>query len=255
MATDEQNNQPAPWTDQQQPTQPDTATWPPPPTAFERPARPPFSIPFGVSTATCILLGLQVLIMAFSAIGEMAVAASRAPSMAMVSAIGLAGDADELLLLPTIVVFLIWYYRVYKNLDSFGIAGQMPAGWAIAYFFIPILQLYKPVSATQTIWKGSEPDATIEAAQWQRRRGTPLIVAWWVLNVGSDIVAIAGVYLELSGLSSVGSSNFRNGLGFVALANFMEILSALLLIRIIRAINARQLAVNDEITAREAGGG
>ncbi|MEP0826242.1 MAG: DUF4328 domain-containing protein, partial [Nitrososphaera sp.] len=60
---------------------------------------------------------------------------------------------------PTLAIFLLWFHKVYRNLQFLGGTelGFKPK-WVVAYFFIPILALWKPLRATEEIWRVSNPE-------------------------------------------------------------------------------------------------
>ena len=79
------------------------------------------------------------------------------------------------------VVFLRWVLVAYRNLDAFETAGlETTAGWAVGWFFVPIVNLYRPFMIFHEIWKASTPgvDSRDEIA-WQRVPSSPLIGWWW----------------------------------------------------------------------------
>ena len=48
------------------------------------------------------------------------------------------------------IVFYYWFYRAYRNLPALGGRGlEFTPKWVIAYFFIPILALWKPLRASR----------------------------------------------------------------------------------------------------------
>jgi hypothetical protein len=75
------------------------------------------------------------------------------------------------------IAFLKWIYRAYKNIQGFGAEGlRFSPGWAVGYYFIPILSLIRPVQVMGEIWRASE-----DPRNWQERPGSWLIASWWTL--------------------------------------------------------------------------
>ena len=52
---------------------------------------------------------------------------------------------------------------------------SISAGWAAGYFFIPIMNLWKPYQAMKEIWQGSDPDPTVHAFSVR----VPALLPWW----------------------------------------------------------------------------
>src|SRR5688572_8913449 len=77
-----------------------------------------------------------------------------------------------------IVAFLAWYGRAYRNLRRLGAQGlRYGNGWTIAYWFIPIANLFRPKQVVNDIWRASDPDVPVP------RGGTdthvPALIHWW----------------------------------------------------------------------------
>ena len=75
------------------------------------------------------------------------------------------------------ITFLKWIYRANLNVHGFGVRGlKFTPGWSIGYYFIPILNFFKPYQAMREIWKTSKnPD------DWENQQGSPLLASWWTL--------------------------------------------------------------------------
>jgi hypothetical protein len=72
----------------------------------------------------------------------------------------------------TAVIYLVWIFRVYKNLPALG-AGPLAAtpGWAVGHYFVPILNLFRPYQTMKEIWQLSAPS--------DAQRGATALVGWW----------------------------------------------------------------------------
>jgi hypothetical protein len=83
---------------------------------------------------------------------------------------------------PTVVLFCMWMYRSYRNLQDMGVEGlEYSPGWAAGSFFVPILNLFRPFQIAQEMWRASAPSAPAdEPRAWRRKGGSPVIVFWWV---------------------------------------------------------------------------
>jgi Domain of unknown function (DUF4328) len=90
---------------------------------------------------------------------------------------GIIGLLQSGLGIVTGITFLKWIYRAYKNIQGFGAEGlRFSPGWAVGYYFIPILSLIRPVQVMSEIWRASD-----DPRNWPRRQGSWLIVSWWTL--------------------------------------------------------------------------
>lgn len=95
--------------------------------------------------------------------------------------IGLTALVALVAVLPSTVVFLVWVYRIYANLRPLG-ARQLKVtpGWAVGYFFIPIINLFKPYQIMDEAWKASEPGAVARGWPSPEYKGRSLpVLGWW----------------------------------------------------------------------------
>jgi len=90
---------------------------------------------------------------------------------------GIIGLLQSGLGIVTGITFLKWIYRAYKNIQGFGAEGlRFSPGWAVGYYFIPILSLIRPVQVMSEIWRASD-----DPRSWKGRPGSWLIASWWTL--------------------------------------------------------------------------
>lgn len=88
-------------------------------------------------------------------------------------------------LLPTmillIVFFLMWMHRAHKNLPALNCRGlAYSPGWAVGYWFIPILNLFRPYQVMCEIQKGSDPSVDARnGSSWQWVPVLSLLGWWW----------------------------------------------------------------------------
>jgi hypothetical protein len=85
--------------------------------------------------------------------------------------------AETLLILS----FSIMIYRLNSNSRFFGTQGmRFTSGWAVGWFFVPIINMIKGYQVTREIWKSS---ASKDVAQWENLQ-TPLIIkTWWIFSM------------------------------------------------------------------------
>jgi uncharacterized membrane protein len=107
--------------------------------------------------------------------------------------IGLIAILQLPIFILTVIFFLIWLHRSYKNLDPLGARHlEHTPGWAVGYWFIPILNLFKPFQVVRDIWNESDPDVDPEMGFLSGGGGTPaLLGVWWALWLSSNIIANA----------------------------------------------------------------
>ena len=98
------------------------------------------------------------------------------------------GGVQLLLFLVTIVVFIVWFRRMYRNLPSLGARNlRFTPGWAVGAWFVPFLNWVRPVQMTNDIWKASDPEMPDAVdTPWRSRPSTALIGFWWAAWIVSN---------------------------------------------------------------------
>jgi hypothetical protein len=143
--------------------------------------------------------------------------------------------------IATAVTFLIWIFRIYKNLDS--LVNQQhrefSAGWAVGWWFVPFANLVKPFQVAREAWFDSSPDIEIEQTflSASLRTAPTYMGVWWGTWIASNIFSnVAGAYARnmrsLSDLAILGV--------IFAVATSFSIVAAVLCIKLVRDITSRQ---------------
>lgn len=105
---------------------------------------------------------------------------------------GAVGGAVMVLTISTIVVFARWILLSHRNLPALGASYlQFTPGLAVGFFFIPVLNLWKPYQAMKSLWRFShdahKPD--VHDIPW-------LLPTWWTLWLLS--IFIGNILMRLS---------------------------------------------------------
>ncbi|MEZ5460524.1 DUF4328 domain-containing protein [Dokdonella sp.] len=152
-----------------------------------------------------------------------------------------AGDRRQLvvgvvyliLLIVSAVVILKWIHRANYNARQLGAKGMdFTPGWAVGYYFIPILNLFKPYRAMKEIWKASK-----NPSRWATQPASRILPLWWGLWITSNILGQVIFRLarraeeipELIGLNLVSQ-----------ISDFLDIPLALALLVLVNEIHAMQ---------------
>ena len=95
----------------------------------------------------------------------------------------LIGSFQIWLFLGTSVAFLFWFHRVQKNLPALGGRElKYTPGWAVGGFFVPFLNLVRPIQVMREVWHGSDPsglerDGAPDGPMIRNQLGTPWLVS------------------------------------------------------------------------------
>jgi Domain of unknown function (DUF4328) len=133
----------------------------------------------------------------------------------------------------TAITFLKWVYRAYKNVQGFGAEGlRFSPGWAIGYYFIPILSLIRPVQVMSEIWR-----ASYDPRNWPRSRGSWLIATWWSLFLLYS--GVTQVSLQL-GMQASTNDQWTLAAVFAILGDFFSLPLSIIVLRLVTEIYKRQ---------------
>lgn len=84
--------------------------------------------------------------------------------------------------IATIIVFLLWIHRVSGNLKALGVEHQrFSPCWAVGWWFIPIMSLFRPYQVMKEIWVQSYPYKAYDPV-------SPLLGPWWAMFLVSGWV-------------------------------------------------------------------
>lgn len=94
------------------------------------------------------------------------------------------GIASFIVFVITAVLILTWIYRANHNAHQFGIQFMVytPA-WSIAYYFIPIFNLWKPYFAMKEVWMISKRYRDLNMTKLDFT-----LPIWWVLWLSSNML-------------------------------------------------------------------
>lgn len=144
------------------------------------------------------------------------------------------------------LVFMIWVYRAFRNLPSLGVHNpRFSPGWAVGWFFVPILNLVRPYEVMQALWRDSNPDVGISDRFFEQHKGrletysskTRLIGLWWAFVI---IAALAYRASAMITANSTKSADVVTGSWISLISDGLWIGAAAVLGLIVRGIEARQ---------------
>jgi uncharacterized protein DUF4328 len=139
--------------------------------------------------------------------------------------------------IPTIIVYLMWIHRAYRNLPALGANRlQHTPGWAVGWFFVPIACLVKPYQVAAEIWRNSDP----QAIGAPRASSVAPVAFWWAAWLATIVaVRIASVVYDLAPERRTVSALMDATMAFLAIS-VITIIAALLAILVIHSIDKNQ---------------
>jgi hypothetical protein len=135
--------------------------------------------------------------------------------------------------LSATIASAVWIYRASANASQLQpLPGRITPGWALGWFFIPIMNFWKPYQAMRQCWNSStDPTARID-------RPVPgFLLLWWLTWLSPYLLAaIGGGMIAASG----GTDGQEAFVALVLLSTAISAVSSFLFIRLIRSITKAQ---------------
>ena len=181
-----------------------------------------------------------------SSIAQHALLSSMAAGIGLATGQADANDARErviavlklLALLATVVTWLVWQYRAYANLRLVGTREtEYTPGWSVGYWFIPLLNLFRPYQITAELWSHSEIGNARDPIGGLS--GPALVGVWW----GSWLITnfFARLYSTMSD-SAKTVQGFISVTNYAILHDVLYIVATIIALVVIRRIDSFQMA-------------
>jgi heme/copper-type cytochrome/quinol oxidase subunit 2 len=106
------------------------------------------------------------------------------------------------------ILFIVWFYRAYDNIKKVNPEKtSLSTGWTIGCWFVPIMNLFRPLRIMLEIWHGTqtageEPDRPLTAER------SIQVNAWWYCWTFGLAIGLLGTYLQIRGISSFNFEEF-----------------------------------------------
>ena len=139
------------------------------------------------------------------------------------------GIASLIAFITSAILILKWIYRANYNVRQLGAQNlSYTPAWSIAYYFIPIFNLWKPYQAMKEIWLASKA-----LSAWPVGKISAVLPVWWALWLSSNILkqsifrlsADAQELPELMDLNML--SQMSNVLGFLLAIATLSLVSGI----------------------------
>ncbi|MEU7187274.1 DUF4328 domain-containing protein [Streptomyces sp. NPDC045369] len=148
---------------------------------------------------------------------------------------GVAAVLQGTMLIPTAVVFIIWFHRSRVNAEHYTRdVCTLGSGWAIGSWFIPIGNLWLPFRVARETWQSSAQSAP--DGSW-REVSTTWVRAWWLLWVLTLVIGrIGNTLYDRADLPDT----LRLAVSVVALSDLLDLAAAALAILFVRKLSRMQ---------------
>ena len=176
-------------------------------------------------------------------VGQEELVAEDSRALGFYIAYGCIGLSTLPVYLVTVVLFCMWVYRANKNARALGAQGMtFTPGWSVGWFFIPIMNLFKPYQAVREIHQASDPYA--DARTWRKAPVAAIVGWWWAFWIISNILGQIEFRLALRGEGEMALAGSYLG----AVTGVLSAITALLAMQVVRGIHHRQQLKAERIT-------
>ncbi|MCP3960951.1 MAG: DUF4328 domain-containing protein [bacterium] len=111
---------------------------------------------------------------------------------------------------------------------------EFTPGWSVGWFFVPIMNLFKPYQAVREIYHASDPEA--DAESWRQPEAPSFITMWWGLWIITNILG----NFEMRTVFSDDQGTLIAGAWLGAFNSLLAIPATLLALRVVKEIHGRQ---------------
>ncbi len=156
------------------------------------------------------------------------------------------GALQLLTLVFTVIFFLMWIHRAHRNLPALGARDlKFTPGWAAGWFFVPFMNLFRPVQVVTEIWKASSPETnTLDGTAWKSAPASPLVRLWWAAWIIAGVVGQVAARLSLRAetLETILVSSWA-----ILVSDAIDMVAAVLAILVVSNIDKMQEAKTAQI--------
>lgn len=164
---------------------------------------------------------------------------------------GIGGLIELGLLIAGGLAICFWTHSAYSNLRVLNVFGnRFTPGWAVAYYFIPVLSLYRPLQVMQELWKTSDAES-LSSDGWMERPRSALAGWWWAFWLISGVLGQISTRIAWSGDVQIPALKIMSIT--VILSQIASIFAALCLFSLIGSVMTRQKEKLNRLAADEGG--
>lgn len=141
----------------------------------------------------------------------------------------------------SIVLVMIWMYRLAANHRALHRGGRWGPGWAIGGWFLPPFVYVIPFLMFRELWRCSDPDVPI-GGEWRTRPVPPVVTAWFVVYGPLALVVQAATSMttfDLSGSEEALAEQIVDGQTGAALVAIVGLVAGALFIVMARGLTER----------------
>lgn len=155
--------------------------------------------------------------------------------------------------LITAIGFVVWFRRAYRNLGALGVRRlRFKLGWAVPGWVVPFMNLARPKSIANDIWRATDPALPSEIDDPPAGgRVPPLLNWWWATWIVSGF--LYGTSDTLDARASL--DEILQQAQHYAVSDSLSVISGILAILVVRAITDRVHRRHEVLSSGPPGAG
>lgn len=137
-----------------------------------------------------------------------------------------------------VVLFCIFVHRANKNARALGVTNlRFTPGWTVGYFFIPIMNLFRPYQAVTEIVKASDPEVSYTSEHGWKQSSSAITGWWWAAWLISGGLSRLDVryYMRAETIDELKISSL-----ITIVSESTSIIAAILAVLVVMTIHGRQ---------------
>jgi uncharacterized protein DUF4328 len=151
--------------------------------------------------------------------------------------IGAAALVYLLLFAAAGIAFLRWLHLAYVNLRQLGTGFmRFTPGWAVGYWFVPILNLWRPKQVLDDLWRATDARADEAPETWRSLPASGLVGVLWALIIVSTLF---GLYARGSDSSATIAELKHHNTVFIV-SQLLSLATGACLYKLVGALTQRQ---------------
>ncbi len=150
------------------------------------------------------------------------------------------GSITLIIYIGLIIAFCMWVHRASKNLAALNVVGQrFSPGWSVGWWFVPIMNLFRPYQVIREICRGSHLQATRQdSLAWRDVPPSAILGWWWGIWIVSNFID-AGV-LRAWRSDDISPEDLLTADYFSLVGDGLTIVAAMMAFLLVRGITSNQ---------------
>lgn len=152
-------------------------------------------------------------------------------------------------LFASVVIVIVWMYRVASNHRALHRGTTWGPGWAIGGWFAPPFLFVIPFLVLREMWKASDPDVPV-GGEWRGNPVSPLVTLWFVvygpLQIVLQVFQFDETFAGLGASETTMAEQITANQTIPVLAALSQLVAAVLFAMVVRGVTSRHRRLTGE---------